>query len=125
MFVEGYTEVVFVKKLVEEIAGEQKVLIEHRQIRGGGARSSSRRTFAQVRAARPDTGQNYYVLIVDCGGDHLVKTRIREEHENFDRVGYQKIIGVRDVRPDFTHAEIPRLRTTLPHYIKTSLIPVE
>ena len=125
VFVEGYTEVVFVEKLIEEIAGEQNVLIEHREIRGGGARSSSRRTFAQVRAARPETGQNYYVLIIDCGGDHLVKTRILEEHENFDRGGYLKIIGLRDVRPDFTHVDIPRLRSELPHHIRTSLIPVE
>ena len=125
VFVEGYTDVVFVEKLVVEIAGEQNVLIERREIRGGGARSGIRRTFAQVSAARPGTGQKYYVLIVDCGGDHLVKTRIIEEHENFDRGGYQKIIGLRDVRPDFTHADIPRLRRGLAHQIRTSLIPVE
>ena len=44
VFVEGYTEVVFVEKLIEEIAGENNVLIEHREIRGG---SSKRRTFAK------------------------------------------------------------------------------
>lgn len=125
VFVEGYTEVVFVEKLVEEIAGEQNVLIERREIRGGGSRSGRRRTFARVRAARRETGQQYYVLIVDCGGDNLVKTRILEEHENFHRDGYQKIIGLRDVRPTFTHADIPRLRRELPHHIKKSFIPVE
>ena len=78
IFVEGYTEVVFVERLIEEIAGRDKVLIEHREIRGG---ATVRRTFAQVRAARPDTGQQYYVLIVDCGGDRQVKSRIVEEHE--------------------------------------------
>jgi hypothetical protein len=125
VFVEGYTEVVFVEKLVEEIAGKQKVRIEHREIRGGGAKSGNRRTFAQVKAAQPQTGQKYYVLIVDCGGDRLVKTRIREEHENLDRSGYQKIIGLRDVRPEFSHSDISKLRMDLPRYIKTSLIPVE
>jgi hypothetical protein len=121
VFVEGYTEVVFVEKLIEEIAGKPNVLIEHREIRG----SSSRRTFARIRAAQPNTGQRYFVLIVDCGGDRLVKDRIREEHDNLSRAGYSGIIGLRDVRPDFTHSEIPQLEAGLRKYIKTSLIPVE
>ena len=122
VFVEGYTEVVFVERLIEEIAGAAKVLIESRKIRGGG---SARRTFAQVRAAKPHTGQKYFVMIVDCGGDSLVKERILEEHKNLTKCGYQKIIGLRDVRPDFTHADIPKLETGLRTFIKTSLIPVE
>lgn len=122
VFVEGYTEVVFVEKLIEEIAGKTNVLIEHREIRGG---STTRRTFARVRAAQPNTGQKYFILIIDCGGDRLVKTRILEEHENLTRSGYVQIIGLRDVRPDFTHAEIPALEKGLPKYIKTSLISVE
>lgn len=122
IFVEGHTEVVFVEKLVEEIAGKNNVLIEQRKIRGG---SNTRRTFAHVQAARVDTGQAYYVLIVDCGGDALVKTRVLEEHENFTRQGYSKIIGIRDIRPDFARADLPRLERELPRYIRTSLIPVE
>ncbi len=78
VFVEGYTEVVFVEKLIEEIAGETNVLIEHREIRGGG---SKRRTFARVRAAKPDTGQQYFVMIIDCGGDHLVKERVLNRNQ--------------------------------------------
>jgi hypothetical protein len=74
---------------------------------------------------KPDTGQQYYVLIFDCGGDHLVKPRIIEEHENLTRKGYQKIVGMRDVRPEYTHATIGDLQTMLPKYIKTKLIPVE
>jgi hypothetical protein len=122
VFVEGYTEVVFVEKLIEEIAGETNVLIERREIRGGGTK---RRTFALVRAAKPDTGQRYFVMIIDCGGDHLVKERVLEEHRNLTNAGYSKIIALRDVRPDFTHADIPRLETGLRTYIKSSLIPVK
>src|SRR4051794_8764885 len=119
VFVEGATEVVFVEKLVCEIAGEHNVLIESRRITGG---SSVRRRSALLKAAKQNTGQKYFVLIVDCCGDHQVKTRILEEHENLTRAGYAKIIGVRDVRPNFTHADIPRLQASLPKYIKTSLI---
>src|SRR6266851_4361190 len=122
VFVEGYTEVVFVAKLIEEIAGENNVLIEHREIRGG---SSKRRTFARVQATKQDTGQKYFVMIVDCGGDSLVKERVLEEHENLTKAGYSKIIALRDVRPDFTHADIPRLERGLRSYISTALIPVE
>jgi hypothetical protein len=122
VFVEGYTEVVFVAKLIEEMAGAAKVRIEQRKIRGGG---DKRRSFALVRAANPDAGQRYFVMIVDCGGDALVKNRIMEEHCNLTAKGYSKIIGLRDVRPDFAHADIPRLEVGLRKYIKSSLIPVE
>ena len=64
-------------------------------------------------------------MIVDCGGDDLVKSRIMEEHEHLSKSGYSKIIGLRDVRPDFTYAEIPRLEAGLPKFIKTAFIPVE
>jgi hypothetical protein len=120
IFVEGYTEVAFVERMVEEIAGKNQVFIEHREIRGG---HSTRRTMRQIRASRP-TGQHYYILLFDCGGDELVKARILEEHENLTKTGYSKIIGIRDVRPSFTHGDIPRLEANLPRYIKTSLAPV-
>jgi hypothetical protein len=120
IFVEGYTEVVFVKKLIEEIAGKNKVLIEHKKISGG---SKSPRRVIRITASKP-TGQQYYVLIFDCGGDGQVKTRIQEEHDNLTKAGYLGIIGIRDVRPVFNHSDIPRLEANLPKYIKTTLAPV-
>lgn len=81
--------------------------------------------YAEEKAARPDTGQQYYVLLVDCGGDDLVKSRIMEEHEKLTRNNYSRIIGIRDVRPKYTLAEIPSLERGLPKYIKTALIPVD
>jgi hypothetical protein len=121
-FVEGHTEVVLVDKLLEEIAGKNNVLIEHREIRGG---TTCRRTMRLIKAAQPDTGQEFFVLIVDCGGDNQVKTRILDEHENLTKKGYWRIIGLRDIRPQFTHADIPKLEASLPKYIKTSFIPVQ
>ena len=121
VFVEGYTEVVFVQKLIEEIAGKNNVLIEHRAIRGGARPGAAMRL---ITAARPETGEKYYVLIYDCGGDEPVKARILEEHSNLTNKGYSAILGLRNVRPRFTHAEIPKLEADLPKYIKTSLIPV-
>lgn len=121
VFVEGHTEVVFIKKLIEEIAGSNRVQIENWVIRGG----TNSRKLMQLKAGQPNSGQEYFVLIMDCGGDDQVKTRIIEEHENLTHKGYSKIIGIRDVRPDFTHSDIPKLEANLPKYIKTKLIPVE
>jgi hypothetical protein len=112
VFVEGYTEVVFVERLIEEIAGHNRVQIEHRQIRGG---SSTPRIVRQISASSP-TGQKYYVLLFDCGGDSQVKTRILEEHENLTKNGYSRVIGIRDVRPTFSYGEIARLESSLPKY---------
>jgi len=121
VFVEGNTEALYIDKLIEEIAGRNKVIIEHRKIWGG---SSVKRKVETIRAAKPTNGQQYYVLLVDCGGDESVKTRIMEEHENLTNSGYSRIIGLRDVRPKFTHADIPQLEMSLPRFIKTSWIPV-
>lgn len=121
VFVEGYTEVLFVQRLVSEIAGANNVLIEHRKIRGG---NKAIRAISVVTAAKPVTNEKYYILVVDCGGDALVKTRIIEEHVGLTAKGYSKIIGIRDVRPDYSYADIPKLEAGLSKYIKTSLIPV-
>lgn len=121
-FVEGKTEALFLEKLLTEVAGSKNILIERQEILGGANSPKKVRT---IRASKPLGAETYYVLIVDCGGDHQVKTRIQEEHDNLTKAGYIKIIAMRDVRPTFTHAEIPKLVRTLPLYIKTRLIPVE
>ena len=121
VFVEGYTEVLFVERLISEIAGSHNVVVEQRKIRGG---KKAKRTISTIKAARNATDEKYYVLLVDCGGEDLVKSRIIEEHLNFSNSGYQKIIGIRDVRPKFSVADIPKLELNLNKYIKTSLIPV-
>src|SRR4051794_18963706 len=98
IFVEGYTELLFVDKLINEIASQNQVRIEKRQIRGGGNRSGVRRTAELLEAVTPDTGQKHFVLIYDCGNDNLVKTRMLEEYRNLTGPGaYNTIVCVRDV----------------------------
>ena len=122
IFVEGYTEALFVAELTKQIAGARNVQIEHRQVRGG---TNAPRKMTLIHGTKQGSGHRYFVLIVDCGGDEQVKTRIQEEHENLTKQNYAQIIGIRDVRPKFTHADIPKLEAGLPKYIKTSLIPVQ
>jgi len=121
IFVEGYTELIFIEKLLEEIAGGKNIIIEKRVIRGG---SAVPRTLRLISAIKEDTGQKFYIQIFDCGGDEQVKTRILEEHEGLTNKGYIKLIGIRDVRPQFTQNDIPRLEKGLRYQIKTKFAPV-
>ncbi|MGN5345221.1 MAG: hypothetical protein ACOKSU_24985 [Pseudomonas sp.] len=121
-FVEGYSEMLFVDKLVTEIAGAHKVLVEQRQVKGGVTVPKSMIT---VKAASIEDGHEFFVLIIDCGGDQLVKSRLLEEHEGLTKAGYEKIICIRDVRPDYSRDEIPDLERGLRYKVKTSLAPVD
>jgi hypothetical protein len=122
IFVEGYTEVVFMDRLIEEIANENKVRIEWRLISGG---VTCPRTSRQIKAAQRDSGQEHFVVIFDCGGDDAVKSRMLMEYPHLTEAGYSKIICVRDVYPKFTYAEIPALKATLPKHVKTKPIVVD
>lgn len=125
VFVEGYTELLFVDRLVREVAAKNRVAIHHKRILGGGR--SGRTPKSLVVLTTPDlTGdETRYVLIVDCCGDRLVAQRIREEHPSLTKQGYEKIIGIRDVFPDFTKPDIPKLKRNMQHAIRTNLVPVQ
>jgi hypothetical protein len=122
IFVEGKTELQFVERIVTEVAGRHNVRIETRSISGG---TNVPRSYITLKAAPTEGQEKYFVLIVDCQGDQQVKTRIVEEHQNLSKQGYTKIIGIRDVFPDFKRQDIPKLRLGLMKYISGKLIPVE
>lgn len=122
VFVEGLTEVLMIERLLEELVGPHNIVIEQKRIQGGRSVPVS---YTAINAARPISGQRFYVLIFDCGGDHQVATRIKNEHGNLTKNGYAKIIGVRDVRPDFSLAQIPQLEAGLMKFVLPGLIPVE
>lgn len=125
VFVEGYTELLFVDRMIKEIASKNQIAIQHRQIRGGGRNGKTPRTHIEIFTPEICNGESRYVLIVDCGGDQLVAQRIREEHAALTRSGYEKIVGIRDVYPEFTKDDIPRLRQGMMYGVKTSLAPVQ
>jgi hypothetical protein len=122
VFVEGYTEVVFVDRLIAEIASASAVQIEWRRISGG---TTCPRSNHQLKAAGPHTGQKHFIVIHDCGGDDAVKTRMMHEYKNLAEAGYSRILCIRDVYPRFTHAEIPALEASLPKYVKSKPIVVD
>jgi hypothetical protein len=122
IFVEGYTELLFTDRVIQEIADKNNLAIQLRKIRGGANISKK---YIELQVPTSIDGKTLYVLIIDCGGEHLVPQRIREEHKSLTNAGYEKIIGLRDVYPKFTKAEIPKLRTAMKYAIKTSLAPVQ
>lgn len=127
IFVEGYTEVQFLDKLIQEICGKNNVIIDAKKIRGGGKSSGIPKTISSINninATKITNNEKYYFLIFDCGGDKSIASEILSQHESLHKNGYIKIIGIRDVRPEFTFGEIPRLEVNLRKYIKTNLIPV-
>lgn len=121
VFVEGLTEQLFVDKFITEIAGGHAIAIERRKFRGG-SRSGPR--LMTISASAPTPDHKYYILIVDCTSDTRVKSEIRDQYESLVSSGYSAIIGIRDVYPEFTHPDIPRLRRMLDYRMKTNPIRV-
>jgi len=110
IFVEGLTEQLFISKLFIELTGGKNIKIECQK-----ARKTPRgnRSFQVIDATSTDTGQKYYVLIRDCGGESTVKSDIVDSCADLTRSNYEKILGLRDVSPSFTHADIPKLERLL------------
>lgn len=124
IFVEGYTELLFVDRLIRELAQKKQIAIQQRQVRGGGRRNNTKKHYKEIQTPVLEGGELLYILIVDCGGDRLVAQRVREEHESLSKNGYEAIVGLRDVFPDFTKADIDKLRKGMRYQVKTNLIPV-
>jgi hypothetical protein len=96
IFVEGQTERLFVEKLLEEVAGQGRLHIEIERASGG---RKYQRTFSFVKVSGAESGQGYFVLVVDCGADNRVASDIRDRYKNLAARGYSAIIGIRDVHP--------------------------
>lgn len=116
IFVEGYTELRFVERLIIEIAGRISIAISKHQMR--------KHVMVQIEGRSATSNADFFVMIVDCRGDKAVRDRIGEQHAALTSAGFSKIIGIRDVRPDFRKEDVSRLRAGLRMYLKTSLAPV-
>ena len=63
--------------------------------------------------------KDYSVIILNSGSDSRVASDIRERYESLVNAGYSQIVGIRDVRPEVSVNEIPRLRRGLRYRLKT------
>jgi hypothetical protein len=120
IFVEGQTEKIFVRKLLEEIAGKNNIAIEDRDLKLGN--KVSRITELRMIDRVTDLTK-YYVLIYNSGTDNRVGSDIREQYNSLVSSGYEKIIGLRDLFPDFTIDQKNEARRGLQYALPKGTIP--
>lgn len=123
-FVEGRTELHFISYLLQQVATDGHMQVDLRQIRGGGKRGKTPRTVTTIDIKPTAGGEQFYALVYDCGSDAQVKIQIAEEHSFLTQDGYEVIVGIRDVRPEYGKNQLNELRKILRLGIDKSLAPV-
>ena len=117
VFVEGQTEMILLRRLLEELAGKKNIVFEVKNF------VSDR--YAELAAAPPDgDGLGYYALLFDCRGETNVKTTIRDRLQSLREAGYAYVVGLRDLYP-MKIDELPRLRLGVSQGIPPMPFPVE
>ncbi|MBX3017858.1 MAG: hypothetical protein KF767_08215 [Bdellovibrionaceae bacterium] len=120
IFVEGQTEQIFFHRLLIEIAGKNRIQINNYKLSGGSDASPRVRSFV---GRYENSEAEVFVSIFDSGADNRVASDVRDNYDSLVKSGYGLIFGVRDVFPQFSLVDIPKLRTGLMFRIKTK--PVE
>lgn len=115
IFVEGQTEAIFTKKLLEEVAGKKNIIL-----------SVVNASNLAIFQGYPKSGNaiKYFVLVVDCGNDESVKSRILDNRESLIRSGYSLILGLRDLYPR-PRQDLPRVEMALRTGVPTKGIDIE
>jgi hypothetical protein len=122
IFVEGQTERVFIERLLSEVIGTRHLRIESYVAAGGG--SAGVRALNLIQVVDPISDAKFLATIVDCGSDGRVRSDIADRYNSLVAADYSAIVGVRDVYPDVSHADIPKLRTGLQLGLKQAPIKV-
>ncbi|MDH4985111.1 DUF4276 family protein [Aminobacter anthyllidis] len=100
-FVEGQTELIFVRKLLEEIANPLNIAFEEEKFHA--------KSYVAL-SSDPINDQAYFALIVDCGSDGAVVSAMLDRYDGLVAANYELIVGLRDLYP-LTHADLLDLRT--------------
>ncbi len=110
IFVEGLTEQILVRQMLQAVLDRNKIAIQTVKITGG---HNVRMSFTVMKAAHLDRQTDYYVLIYDCGGESNVKSYMLARRQKLVSSGYQMILGLRDVYPTFERKDVRKLRKGL------------
>lgn len=105
-FVEGRTESCFIIKLIEEAYDKKKIAITSKRGKGG---SNIEINFTTIFADSISDDTKFHVLIVNCTGESNLRTYINDRREDLIKDGFSKIIGMRDVYPNFGRKDIHNL----------------
>ena len=112
IFVEGLTEQILVRQLLQAVLDQNRIAIQTVKITGG---HNVRMSFTVMRAAHVERRTDYYIMVYDCGGETNVKGYLMAHRDKLVSSGYTMIMGLRDVYPNFQHEEVPKLLKGLNH----------
>jgi len=112
IFVEGLTEQILVRQMLQAVLDRNKIAIQTVKITGG---QNVRMSFTVMRAAHVDNLTDYYVLVYDCGGETNVKSYLLARRNKLIANGYTMILGLRDAYPNFGREDVPELLRGLNH----------
>jgi hypothetical protein len=112
IFVEGLTEQILVRQMLQSVLGKHKIAVQAVKITGG---HNVKMSFTVMRAAHVDSRTDYYVLIYDCGGETNVKGYLLAHREKLVSNGYKMVLGLRDVYPNFEREDVGKLIRGLNH----------
>ena len=89
-FVEGQTEAIFLKRLLQEMAGDHNIIFHEEKKHAG---------IYLLQSTTAPTTERYEALIVDCSNDDQVLSSILDRYSDLVTAGYDLIIGIRDLYP--------------------------
>lgn len=115
VFVEGYTELQLLIKLLPAICGHHNVRIAiYKQLHG---------LLHAVSLTGP-TGASSFIMLADCATDGQVATQIRDRYAMLVAQGYTAVFGLRDVYP-MKQTDVASLQAGLRRSTPTGTVPVE
>lgn len=109
IFCEGQSEFIFLSSLLSEYAGASSFSIQSQRFSGGKG-SSHRRRELLYESKAPDSDR--FILLVDSGMDSRVLSDMLEQGAGLLRNGYWGLLGVRDLAPRNTIANMHTARLT-------------
>lgn len=117
VFVEGQTERIFTMRLIVELVGEKKVVIQHANQNKGVI------SFTPVDLEITEEA-HAFLLLIDCKSQEQVKTQILDQYEKLKGAGYSVIIGLRDIYPK-SHNEIELVKSGTIRGLPNTNPPIE
>ena len=106
IFVEGLTEQILVRHMLQAVLDRNRIAIQSVKITGG---HNVRMSFTVMKAAHVNRMTDYYVLLYDCGGETNVKSYMLAHRQKLLSSGYQMVLGLRDVYPNFGREDVGKL----------------
>lgn len=102
IFVEGYTESIFIERLLKEFFDENSIAISINDL-SGGKRCPRIATVVSIEPTTANT--RFKILIYNSCTDNRVLSDLKDRYIGLKANGYTQFIGIRDLYPDYTFEE--------------------